>query len=103
VTGGAEHDGGVQLEAADTTDVARLVELTRSLAERNAQLERALESRVVIEQAKGVLAERFGVAPDDAFQLLRRAARNHRVRIHRLAADVVGSRVTPPQIRELIE
>lgn len=97
------RNGGLAFAAAETTDVAQLVELTRTLAERNGQLQRALESRIVIEQAKGVLAERIGVAPDAAFELLRRAARNHRLRIHALAEDVVGSRTTPPPIQELVE
>jgi AmiR/NasT family two-component response regulator len=103
VTPPATHGNGAAVEAPSGADVTRLVELTRTLAERNAQLQQALESRIVIEQAKGVLAERFGLPPDDAFRLLRRGARNHRLRIHRLAADVVASRVTPPQIRELVE
>lgn len=88
-------------EQAASSDLERLQELVRLLTERNAQLERALESRIVIEQAKGVLAERFGIPPDSAFELLRRGARNHRLRIHALAADVVKRRETPPEIAEL--
>jgi AmiR/NasT family two-component response regulator len=63
--------------------------------ERNAQLEQALESRIVIEQAKGVLTERLAVAPEHAFEILRRASRTQRRRIHLLAAEVVASRETP--------
>jgi AmiR/NasT family two-component response regulator len=76
-------------------DVTRLVELVRELSERNRQLEHALESRVVIEQAKGVLAERLGIAPDEAFEVMRRAARRNRIRIHELAHEVVSTRQTP--------
>jgi hypothetical protein len=79
--------------------VERLVEVSESLAVRCAQLQEALDSRVVIEQAKGVLSERLGVAPDDAFVVLRRAARSNRIRIHDLARRVVASRATP---RELV-
>jgi AmiR/NasT family two-component response regulator len=76
----------------------RLRELVSSLLEQNAQLRTALESRIVIEQAKGVLAERFGLEVDEAFRILRRASRNHRMSIHALAARVVASRETPPEI-----
>ena len=62
------------------------------------QLEGALSSRIVIEQAKGVLAERFGTTVDDAFALLRRSARSARVKIHGLAARVVDEAQTPAEI-----
>jgi AmiR/NasT family two-component response regulator len=77
------------------SDAEALVERLRV---HNAQLERALESRVVIEQAKGVLAERFGLHVDDAFQLLRGASRSTGTRIHELARRVVMEPVTPPEI-----
>ncbi len=70
-----------------------------SLAEQNAQLERALESRVLIEQAKGMLAERWDVSPALAFELLRSAARSHRMRVHDLALSVLASRTTPPELQ----
>jgi AmiR/NasT family two-component response regulator len=86
----------------DPDDVnARLRAVALTLLERNRQLQQALESRVVIEQAKGVLAERFAVAPDEAFQLLRRGARNHRIRVHDLAERVVATRETPEEIEAL--
>jgi AmiR/NasT family two-component response regulator len=74
-------------------------ELVATLAEQNANLQRALDSRVVIEQAKGVLAERFALDVTDAFELLRRSARNHRMRLHDLAERVVATRETPAEIR----
>ena len=70
-----------------------------SVLAENAQLRRALQSRIVIEQAKGVLAERYALDLDAAFQLLRTSSRNNRMSIHELARAVVGSRRTPPQIR----
>jgi hypothetical protein len=65
---------------------------------RIAELETALESRIVIEQAKGVLRERFGWSLDEAFDVLRYAARSSRTKIHELAGDVVGSEQTPHAI-----
>jgi AmiR/NasT family two-component response regulator len=69
-------------------------EVIRLRAE-NVQLRRALETRIVIEQAKGVLAERFTLAPDQAFAVLRRAARNECRSIHELAAEIIRDAATP--------
>jgi hypothetical protein len=80
------------------TAVRRLVELTAILARRCAQLQEALESRIVIEQAKGVLAERFHLEPDRAFEVLRRSARSNRVPLRDLAARVVSSERTPCEV-----
>jgi hypothetical protein len=79
--------------------VDRLQDLIQSVLDENEQLRHALESRIVIEQAKGVLAERYALPIESAFELLRRSARNNRMSIHRLAEAVVTSRDTPPQIR----
>ena len=65
------------------------------------QLREALSSRIVIEQAKGVLAERFQLEIDPAFELLRRAARSERMLIHQLAAEVVAGRQSPAPIERL--
>ena len=71
---------------------------TEFLLERTIQLQTALETRLVIEQAKGVLAERLGVDVEEAFEVLRAAARSNSVKIHTLAADVVRSRQLPPEL-----
>jgi ANTAR domain len=59
------------------------------------QLEHALTSRVVVEQAIGVLSERWRVAPRDAFEQLRRVTRSHGLRIHDLAKQVIESSADP--------
>ncbi len=64
-----------------------------------AQLQGALSSRVAIEQAKGVLSERLAVPVEDAFSLMRRHARNHRVRLDAVARDVVQGAVPVPERR----
>jgi GAF domain-containing protein len=53
------------------------------------QLQLALNSRVIIEQAKGVLAERLRITPDEAFVLLRRYARDHNHPLTELAGGVI--------------
>ncbi|MCU1367388.1 MAG: hypothetical protein JWL72_2566 [Ilumatobacteraceae bacterium] len=55
-----------------------------------AALQGALDSRVRIEQAKGVLAERTGITVDDAFVLLRAYARRNRLRLTDVAIGVVN-------------
>ena len=85
--------------ARDGIGADRLVAVAQALLAKNRQLEHALQSRVVIEQAKGVLAERFALPLDDAFDVLRKAARANRVRIHALAADVVASVTTPAELQ----
>ena len=79
-------------------EVDRLRTLSQGLLERTRQLELALESRIVIEQAKGMLAERYAVDVGDAFGLLRGAARSNQLKLRDLAASVVASRQTPEPI-----
>jgi PAS domain S-box-containing protein len=68
------------------------------LYEKVGQLERALLSRVVIEQAKGVLVGRHGIDPTTAFEALRAAARANNLRLHDLARRTVDETDTPPEI-----
>lgn len=57
------------------------------------QLNTALRSRVMIEQAKGFLAARHDIAPDEAFGHLRRYSRNHHVPIREVAQQVVAGQL----------
>lgn len=57
------------------------------------QLEAALHSRVLIEQAKGVLAERVRIDVTTAFELMRRHARSHHERLTDVARAVVEGRL----------
>jgi hypothetical protein len=72
---------------------------TQFLLERTRQLQSALETRITIEQAKGILAERFRIDIDRAFELLRRSARSHQTSIHALAARVIEEDRTPDEIQ----
>ncbi|HET9141160.1 GAF and ANTAR domain-containing protein [Actinophytocola sp.] len=57
------------------------------------QLQGALDSRVQLEQAKGMLAERRGLQMDAAFQLMRGFARGHNLRLRDVAARVIDGTI----------
>ncbi len=60
------------------------------------QLQNALDSRIVIEQAKGVLAERARIGVDEAFRRLREYARSHSRSLSDLAGEVVSGAIDIP-------
>jgi GAF domain-containing protein len=61
----------------------------------NEQLSAALSSRVVIEQAKGVVSERVGVDLAEAFSRLRAHARNHNLRLTDVAQAAIDGTLDP--------
>ena len=75
-------------------DVATIAILQHRAAEEaqviNEQLTHALNSRIVIEQAKGMTAERLGLDMERSFTALRNHARNHNLRL----ADVANAVIT---------
>ena len=90
------------LPAKMEAEIERLVVYADAQERKATQLQGALDSRVVIEQAIGILAERFGLPFPDAFELLRAAARNSRREVRSLAQELGTSRTTPPEIAELL-
>lgn len=72
--------------AATAIDNARVHTELDSRAE---HLAHALDSRIVIEQAKGLLAERWDVDPLTAFERMRSVARSRRLGVHAFAAAVL--------------
>lgn len=85
------------IAAQALADVATISILQQRVIEQSgvaqAQLQRALDSRVIIEQAKGYLAQRRDIDMDAAFTLIRGYARSTRTRLGEIAADVVEGRL----------
>jgi GAF domain-containing protein len=98
------RDGPGPLNPADAAaaralaDIATISILQQRLVEESAlaqsQLQRALDSRVVIEQAKGYLAQRQDIDMEEAFTRIRTHARSTQTRIGVVAADIVAGRLT---------
>ena len=64
----------------------------------NEQLQTALTSRVVIEQAKGVLAQHHSLSMDAAFDRLRRYSRNRNLRLADVARQLATNKLDPAAI-----
>jgi GAF domain-containing protein len=98
--GGLDQADATAAQAlADVATVAllqhRAVSEAQTLAE---QLQDALNSRVAIEQAKGVLAAQTDLGMDEAFLQLRSYARAHQRLLTQVAEDVVGGRLTADRL-----
>ena len=89
--GGIDHAAEAVVQAmADVATIGLLQqrELDRAHAVEG-QLQRALQTRIGIEQAKGIISEQMGIEMDAAFALLRGYSRSHNLKLHDAARDVV--------------
>jgi GAF domain-containing protein len=89
---GPMTDADVQLAQAlaDIASIAILqAKAIRNAQQRDDQLQHALDSRVVIEQAKGVLAERAHIDMDTAFKRIRNHARNSNTQLTTVATQII--------------
>jgi len=96
--GSDEPFTGTEMEIAQAMAEMAAIGLIqeRRMRERNLlteQLQAALNSRVVIEQAKGMLAEYLTITVDDAFTLLRNYARDFNRKLSEVAIDVVDRKI----------
>ena len=79
----------MSVQSTQTEALGELEARVAALAEENAQLRFALESRIVIEQAKGIIAEHQRITVDEAFTGMRKYARDHNVGLRDVAQSVV--------------
>ena len=96
--GGPVTAENVQLAQA-LADVATIGILHERTVRRHelliSQLQKALDTRILIEQAKGVLAERLGIPMDDSFTILRAHSRERNRRLRETAIAVInGERIS---------
>jgi AmiR/NasT family two-component response regulator len=77
------------LAAVATSYVVNVSKL-RQQEQLSEQLQQALESRVIIEQAKGITAEQNSVTVDQAYQRIRRHARNNNASLRVVAEAIVA-------------
>lgn len=99
-TGDTLRDASILDVAQAMADVATIAILQERLGHDrdvlNVQLQSALNSRVVIEQAKGVTAARLDLGMGEAFELLRKRARDERRRLGEVAEQVVTDAARNP-------
>ena len=86
---GSDHVAAAELVAAQASALVLNMQTHAECQERIRQLQEALDSRVVIEQAKGVLVERHRVDPQQAFRLLREQSQRENRRLRLVAEDLV--------------
>lgn len=63
------------------------------------QLQTALNSRIAIEQAKGFIAQRVGISIDEAFNRIRKYARDHNLGLTETARRIVDRTLDPQRSR----
>lgn len=93
----SEHGDELCRGMANVVSLGVSAHRSRELAVRAAQLQGALDSRVAIEQAKGMLAERDGITVDEAFTLLRNHSRGTGTKLREVAQDVVKGVLRLPE------
>ena len=86
-----EHERDGHQEISDESLRTALVEIIANSALREEQLEKALESRDVIGQAKGILMERERISAEEAFQMLCTTSQHLNRKLRDVAAMVVAS------------
>ncbi|PKQ18190.1 MAG: transcriptional regulator [Actinobacteria bacterium HGW-Actinobacteria-8] len=100
----SDRDAAVAQALADVATIGLLQE--RVIREGHLieeQLHRALDSRVMIEQAKGVIASSLSVTMDEAFALIRKYSRDRNLTIRAVAESVSGREIPADDIAKVAE
>lgn len=96
-----EGDQALAQALADVASVALVQErLSADQEALNSQLQTALNSRIALEQAKGAVAYAGRVGAEEAFDRLRRYARDHNLRLSEVATEVAARRLSPFDVLE---
>lgn len=96
---GAAHDIALLFAAQGGTTV-RNASLYRACRRMANDLQAALESRAVIEQAKGILQAELGVSPAEAFRLLSSYSQETNQRVRAISARLVRGRIPATALRQ---
>jgi AmiR/NasT family two-component response regulator len=94
-----QRDAAVVQALADVATISvlqqRIATESQVVAE---QLQRALDSRVLIEQGKGALSQALGMSMDQAFAALREYSRNNNLPLNEVAAGVTTRSISAQEI-----
>lgn len=100
-----ELDESDLMAAKALTDLATIAILQSRITQDSetviAQLQRALDSRVAIEQAKGIISEKTQIRLDQAFARLRRHARDNNKRLEDIAEEIISGSFDPERLPEV--
>lgn len=95
----SEEDIALGQALADVASIGLLQQrVTREPPMLAEQLQSALNTRILVEQAKGILAEHSGLNPGDTFHYLRTHARSAGETLERVAAAVVSGELTAADV-----
>jgi transcriptional regulator with GAF, ATPase, and Fis domain len=96
-----QHDLRLVGILADAANIGLSHQRTYRQSERRVEhLQRALHNRVIIEQAKGIIATQRNIQPDAASEILRDHAYSSHIRLDAIAEDIVEGRLTNGQLTQ---
>lgn len=96
-----EHDMALVQDMADIATVAIIEsQLAFDASKLSEQLTNALQSRIVIEQAKGILSQSLDGDIEGAFHQIRTYSRNNNLGLSKVCRDICGGTLLPASVIE---